>query len=702
MYGRLNVDNAPTVRIRMDTSKAMALLGFSTSRMLEETTLGEIQTAFMFKVHSIEMVPTHDSQGKKSKRDELRRVNEAYQFLRKKQRAFTGRSMEENWQMAGGKSKVVRILNLKKVAEEDKTKSGDSGGSSGDSGGGSREARGKTKSTESPFRARKKSKDSDKRQSTKEKEQADEDPKDVQFQDDLATTTGAEAQAEPEAETALAAESETAPEAAPEDGTATAPEAVAGTETQSQEEAKTEGEKEAAASLAEEGPDKGGDGNVDRNGEVVVGAEADDDRSVASMSSCSLPEVDGASDSDHQDSPLPTPSSLPLPPEPLGEEEKDSEQFSPGGAEAVGNKDTAVGSTSANANATSSISDSRQVGHATSTAPAATASAATSKTVTSGAISKAFVNTVWEKAALDSASAMSAFSGQRRSKGVAGSTMASAATTMESTAKKTLRTKSKKPKSPQGKVSTKSLVNGHVSKNSPSSVESAKESAKKGARDSSRHQKKPSRTGPKVTSASKGKDHSPTPTGIASARKPHHHHSTSTSTSASVSVAHIKTVPTTFSRMSALSSSVNQLHKSPTTYDLTGAFSKVSWSATTSGVGGAPKIISLSSDHRKRPRRGSSRRPEGRKSETAAVTMAGAGDDKSRLGALAPDSSSSAELRKAFSNLDLAQMMSATAAATATMAMTEGKTARKKHKSGVKEPSALLAAAKSAESIYSK
>ncbi len=114
---RTGTSNAAPLRIRMDGSKAMALLGFSTSRMVEETTMGEIQAAFMLKIHAIENRPAHDSRTKQSRRDELRRVNEAYQFLRKKQKSFSGRSMQQNWQVVGGKGKIVnQVIAIKDQA----------------------------------------------------------------------------------------------------------------------------------------------------------------------------------------------------------------------------------------------------------------------------------------------------------------------------------------------------------------------------------------------------------------------------------------------------------------------------------------------------------------------------------------------------------------------------------------------------------
>lgn len=88
-------------RTRMDTSKAMALLGFPSSRTFESTKIAEIQTAFMFRVHTLEhglgggRRGGGDPRAAKGKRDELRKVNEAYQFLTRKRKQLSGRSMVE-------------------------------------------------------------------------------------------------------------------------------------------------------------------------------------------------------------------------------------------------------------------------------------------------------------------------------------------------------------------------------------------------------------------------------------------------------------------------------------------------------------------------------------------------------------------------------------------------------------------------------
>ena len=54
------------------------------------------------------------------------RVNEAFQFLTKKQKKLSGRSMTENWQIVGKKSKIMKnILTLKASAVDQPTKDRD-------------------------------------------------------------------------------------------------------------------------------------------------------------------------------------------------------------------------------------------------------------------------------------------------------------------------------------------------------------------------------------------------------------------------------------------------------------------------------------------------------------------------------------------------------------------------------------------------
>jgi hypothetical protein len=100
-------------KIVMDTSKAMAILGFNSSQGFENTEMAEVQSAFMKKLQRFEHMAKGSGNPRNitSKRDELRRVNEAYQYLIRKRRKLTGRAMTDNWQLVGSKSnKAMDII----------------------------------------------------------------------------------------------------------------------------------------------------------------------------------------------------------------------------------------------------------------------------------------------------------------------------------------------------------------------------------------------------------------------------------------------------------------------------------------------------------------------------------------------------------------------------------------------------------------
>jgi hypothetical protein len=96
----------------MDTSKAMAILGFPSSQGFENTEMSEVQMAFMNKIQKFEHITkSGNPRIFNNKRNELRRVNEAYQYLVRKRRRLTGRAMTDNWQLVGGKSnKAMDII----------------------------------------------------------------------------------------------------------------------------------------------------------------------------------------------------------------------------------------------------------------------------------------------------------------------------------------------------------------------------------------------------------------------------------------------------------------------------------------------------------------------------------------------------------------------------------------------------------------
>lgn len=93
--------------IIMDTSKAMAMLGFSPSQTFETTSSEEINRAYMFKMH---LIISNGKRGnfnprqKETRRQELRKINEALQFLTKKR--TKGVHVDE-WKRSGLKCNIV-------------------------------------------------------------------------------------------------------------------------------------------------------------------------------------------------------------------------------------------------------------------------------------------------------------------------------------------------------------------------------------------------------------------------------------------------------------------------------------------------------------------------------------------------------------------------------------------------------------------
>lgn len=93
--------------IVMDTSKAMAVLGFSPSQTFETTSTEEINRAFMFKMHLImsnSNKKNFNPRMKESRRLELRKINEALQFLTKKR---TKNESIDEWKKGGRKSNII-------------------------------------------------------------------------------------------------------------------------------------------------------------------------------------------------------------------------------------------------------------------------------------------------------------------------------------------------------------------------------------------------------------------------------------------------------------------------------------------------------------------------------------------------------------------------------------------------------------------
>ena len=110
-------------KIKMETSNAMAILGFPPNQAFEHTELLDMEKNFMVRIHQLEMekhgahehVIRASNPKSKSKsgrtqivfknKTEARKINEAFQYLIQKRRRLTGRSMQINWQIAAGKSK---------------------------------------------------------------------------------------------------------------------------------------------------------------------------------------------------------------------------------------------------------------------------------------------------------------------------------------------------------------------------------------------------------------------------------------------------------------------------------------------------------------------------------------------------------------------------------------------------------------------
>jgi hypothetical protein len=95
--------------IVMDTSKAMAILGFSPSQTFDSSSMEEINRAFMYKMHLLQAGTGNSKKNfnprkKETRRSEMRKINEALQFLTRK-RSKSVAVVE--WQSAGRKGHVV-------------------------------------------------------------------------------------------------------------------------------------------------------------------------------------------------------------------------------------------------------------------------------------------------------------------------------------------------------------------------------------------------------------------------------------------------------------------------------------------------------------------------------------------------------------------------------------------------------------------
>ena len=104
--------------IIMDTAKAMSILGFSSSTTFEATSMDEINHAFMIKLHLLLRPPkaSNNKKGKynpraidsdrQSRKAQMRKLNEALQFLIKKR---TKNKATEEWKVNGKRTLAVAM-----------------------------------------------------------------------------------------------------------------------------------------------------------------------------------------------------------------------------------------------------------------------------------------------------------------------------------------------------------------------------------------------------------------------------------------------------------------------------------------------------------------------------------------------------------------------------------------------------------------
>ena len=96
--------------IVMDTSKAMAILGFTPSQTFESTPLAEMNRSFMYKMHLLQTAGTKANKRKTNPRkkdtrnNEMRKLNEALQYLTRKK--TKSKAMQE-WKKNSRKANVV-------------------------------------------------------------------------------------------------------------------------------------------------------------------------------------------------------------------------------------------------------------------------------------------------------------------------------------------------------------------------------------------------------------------------------------------------------------------------------------------------------------------------------------------------------------------------------------------------------------------
>ena len=103
------VQQLARIKIQMDTSKAMAILGFSSSQTFEATKLEEIEKAFLRKMDVCLKQRKKKRRGSRFEEDNLnkqiRNLNEAMQFLSRKR--TKSKAVMESWHQKGNKGALV-------------------------------------------------------------------------------------------------------------------------------------------------------------------------------------------------------------------------------------------------------------------------------------------------------------------------------------------------------------------------------------------------------------------------------------------------------------------------------------------------------------------------------------------------------------------------------------------------------------------
>ena len=114
------------VKIQMDTSKAMAILGFSSSQTFEATKLEEVEKAFKRKMEMLlkqKKKKRKNSLNPKADEDNLtnqiRNLNEAMQYLSRKR--TRSHQVVESWHVKGNKTAIMAMA-LDALTVDEKTK----------------------------------------------------------------------------------------------------------------------------------------------------------------------------------------------------------------------------------------------------------------------------------------------------------------------------------------------------------------------------------------------------------------------------------------------------------------------------------------------------------------------------------------------------------------------------------------------------